>query len=91
MARGLIGFTHYAIQGDQPISMYAATFCFLASDIPWDEQTLMKQFRLGLYRDLKDLLLTFVRIEHPLQKLLNEQCSVIIGFLSARLRNNNSK
>ena len=46
-------------QGDQPASTYAANFRLIASDIPWDEQALMEQFRSGLRSDVKDLLLTF--------------------------------
>jgi hypothetical protein len=46
-------------QGDRPASAYAADFRLLASDIPWDEQALMEQFRYGLRNDVKDLLLTF--------------------------------
>ena len=46
-------------QGDQPASTYAANFRLIASDIPWDEQALMEQFRSGLRGDVKDLLLTF--------------------------------
>jgi hypothetical protein len=46
-------------QGDQPASTYAANFCLITSDIPWEEQALMKQFRWGLRGNVKDLLLTF--------------------------------
>ena len=46
-------------QGDHPASAYAGDFRFLASDIPWDDQALMEQFRYGLRKDVKDLLLTF--------------------------------
>ena len=46
-------------QGDRPASAYAADFRLLASDIPWDEQALMEQFRYGLRNDVKDFLLTF--------------------------------
>ena len=46
-------------QGDRPASAYAADFRLLPSDIPWDEQALMEQFRYGLRNDVKDLLLTF--------------------------------
>ena len=46
-------------QGDQPASTYASNFRLIASDIPWDEQALMEQFRSGLRSDVKDLLLTF--------------------------------
>ena len=46
-------------QGDRPASAYAADFRLLASDIPWDDQALMEQFRYGLRNDVKDLLLTF--------------------------------
>ena len=46
-------------QGDRPVSAYAADFRLLACDIPWDEATLMDQFRQGLRNDVKDLLLTF--------------------------------
>jgi hypothetical protein len=46
-------------QGDQPTLTYAANFRLIASDIPWDEQALMEQFRSGLREDVKDLLLTF--------------------------------
>ena len=45
-------------QGDRPASAYAADF-HLTSDIPWDDQALMEQFRFGLRNDGKDLLLTF--------------------------------
>ena len=37
----------------------ASDFRLLASDIPWDEEALMDQFRYGLRNDVKDLLLTF--------------------------------
>ena len=46
-------------QEDRPASAYTADFRLLASDIPWDEQALMDQFRQGLRNDVKDLLLTF--------------------------------
>ena len=46
-------------QGERPASAYAADFRLLASDIPWDDQALMEQFRFGLRNDVKDLLLTF--------------------------------
>ena len=46
-------------QGDRPTSTYAADFCLLAIDIPWDDQALTEQFRYGLRNDVKDLLLTF--------------------------------
>ena len=46
-------------QGDRPASAYAADFRLLTSDIPWDEEALMDQFRYGLRNDVKDLLLTF--------------------------------
>ena len=35
-------------QGDRKASAYAADFRLLASDIPWDYQALMEQFRYGL-------------------------------------------
>ena len=57
-------------QGDQPASTYAANFHLIASDIPWDEQALTEQFRLGLRSDVK-VLLTF--LEHP--KALTEAIS----------------
>jgi hypothetical protein len=38
--------------------MYASDFRQLASDISWDEVTLMSQFQYGLHSDVKDLLLT---------------------------------
>ena len=40
-------------------STYVVNFRLIASDIPWDEQDLMEQFRSGLHSDVKDLLLTF--------------------------------
>ena len=46
-------------QGDSLTSVYAADFHLLATDIPWDDQALMEQFRYGLHNDVKDLLLTF--------------------------------
>ena len=46
-------------QADCLASAYAADFRLLASDIPWDDQALMEQFRYGLRNDVKDLLLTF--------------------------------
>ena len=46
-------------QRDRPTSAYAADFRLLATDIPWDDQALMEQFRYGLRNDVKDLLLTF--------------------------------
>lgn len=45
-------------QGSKPASTYAAEFCQLACDIPWDDAALMEQFRWGLRNDVKDLLLT---------------------------------
>ena len=50
-------------QGVYSASAYAIDFRLLATDIPWDDQTLMKQFRFGLHNDVKDLLLTF--LEEP--------------------------
>ena len=44
-------------QGDRPTSTYASDFCLHTADIPWDDVTLMKQFRYGLRNDVKDLLL----------------------------------
>ena len=35
-------------QGDQPSSTYTDNFHLIASDIPWDEQSLMEKFRSGL-------------------------------------------
>ena len=58
-------------QGDRPASAYAADFRLLASDIPWDEEALMDQFRYGLRNDVKDLLLTF----HEDPKSLTEAIS----------------
>ena len=46
-------------QGDRLVLAYIADFHLLASDIPWDDQTLMEQFHFGLHNDVKDLLLTF--------------------------------
>ena len=43
-------------QGDRPASAYPANFYLLASNIPWDDQALMEQFRYGLRNDVKDLL-----------------------------------
>ena len=57
--------------GDRPASANAADFRLLASDIPWDEQALMDQFRQGLRNDVKDLLLTF----HEDPKSLTEAIS----------------
>ena len=37
----------------------AADFRLLATDLPWDDQALMEQFRYGLHNDVKDLFLTF--------------------------------
>jgi hypothetical protein len=58
-------------QGDRPASAYASDFRLLASDIPWDEEALMDQFRYGLRNDVKDLLLTF----HEDPKSLTEAIS----------------
>ena len=58
-------------QGDQPALAYVVDFRLLATDIPWDDQELMEQFRYGLCNDVKDLLLTF--LEEP--KLLTEAIS----------------
>ena len=46
-------------QGDFPSSAYVADFRPLTTDIPWDDQALMEQFRYGLCNYVKDLLLTF--------------------------------
>ena len=46
-------------QGERSASTYATEFRLLATDIPWDDQALMEQFRYGLRNDVKDLLLTF--------------------------------
>ena len=46
-------------QGDRLASTYAADFSLLATDIPWDDQALMEQFRYGLHNDVKGLLLIF--------------------------------
>ena len=75
-------------QDDQPASTYAANFRLIASDIPWDEQALMEQFRSGLRSDVKDFLPS-PRIQNHLQKLLVEQYSVIIIFLSVDVSDNN--
>ena len=61
-------------QGDRPASAYVADFRLLASDIPWDDQALMEQFRYGLRNDVKDLLLTFP--EEP--KSLTESISRVV-------------
>ena len=39
-------------QGERPASAYAADFRLLASNIPWDDQELMEQFRFGLRNDV---------------------------------------
>ena len=75
-------------QGDQPTLTCAANFRLIASDIPWDEQAVMRQFRSNLHSDVKDLLLTLPKIQNHLQKLLVEQYSVIIAFLSVDERVN---
>ena len=46
-------------QRDRPTSAYATDFCLLVTDIPWDDQALMEQFRYNLRNDVKDLLLNF--------------------------------
>ena len=46
----------------------------LISDIPWDDQALMEQFRYGLRNDVKDLLLNF--LEEP--KSLIEAISRVV-------------
>ena len=46
-------------QDDCPASTFTADFRLLASDIPWDDQALMEQFRYVLHNDVKELLLTF--------------------------------
>ena len=50
---------HCLRQRDQPNLAYGAYFCLLASDIPWDDQVVVDQFRFGLHNDVNDLLLTF--------------------------------
>ena len=61
-------------QGDRPTSAYAADFRLLASDIPWDDQALMEQFRYGLRNDVKDLLLTFPKEPKSLTEAIS--CAV---------------
>ena len=61
-------------QGDQPASAYAADFRLLASDIPWDDQSLIEQFRYGLRNDVNDLLLTFPEEPKSLTEAIN--CAV---------------
>ena len=60
-------------QWDRPASAYAADFRLLASDIPWDEQALMEQFRYDLRNDVKDSLLTFPEDPNHLQRQLVER------------------
>ena len=61
-------------QGDRPASAYATDFCLLASNMPWDDQALMEQFRYGLRNDVKDLLLTF--LEEPKSLIEAISCAV---------------
>jgi hypothetical protein len=46
-------------------------FALIASDIPWDEQTVMEQFRLAFHEDVKDLLLTFPKDPKSLAEAIN--------------------
>ena len=58
-ARTIINKIRTLRQGDHQTSTNAAKFRLIASDILWDEQALMEQFRSSLRSDVKDLLLTF--------------------------------
>ena len=58
-------------QGDRPTSSYAADFHLLATDIPWDDQTLMEQFRYGLRNDVKNLFLTFPKKPKSLKEAIS--------------------
>jgi hypothetical protein len=56
-------------QGDRPALAYAADFRLLASDILWDEQALMEQFRYGLRNDVNNFVMDklhdmHVRMDH---------------------------
>ena len=42
-------------QGDPPPLTYATNSRLFAFDIPWDEGTVMDQFRQGLHEDSKSL------------------------------------
>ena len=59
-------------QGDRPASAYAVDLRLLATDIPWDDQALMKQFRYGLRNDVKDLLLTFPKEPKSLKEAISQ-------------------
>jgi hypothetical protein len=52
--------------------MQAANFHLIASDIPWDEQALMEQFRSRLRGDIKDLLLTFPKDPKSLTEAISQ-------------------
>ena len=69
-------------EGDQPTSTYATNFRLIVSNIPWDGQALMKQFRSSLRSDVKVLLLTF--LENPKSLTDNK-----IVFLSINVSDNN--
>ena len=62
----------YTTSSDQPTLTYAANFCLIASDIPWDEQALMDQFCFGLRSDVKDLLLTFPKDPRSLIEAISQ-------------------
>ena len=73
-----------------PASAYVADFCLLASDIPWDDQALMEQFRFGLRNDVKDLPLTFLEEPKSLIEAISRACDAITAS-SNDVRNVSSK
>ena len=77
-------------QGDRPASAYAADFRLLATDIPWDDQALMEQFRYGLRNDVKDLLLTFPEEPKSTRKQSVERYNATTAF-SNDIRNVSSR
>ena len=62
-------------QGASFASVYASDFRQLASDINWDEETLVSQFYWGLKDNVKDLLLSL-----PDLQTLNEVISQVVKY-----------
>lgn len=46
-------------QGKMPCSVYAAEFTLLAADIGWNDAALIQQFRAGLSKEVKDMLVFY--------------------------------
>ena len=58
-------------QGDCLASAYVTDVFLVTTDIPWDNQASMEQFRYGLRNDVKDLLLTFLEEPKSLTEAIN--------------------